>query len=180
MRLAQLRESNWDWKSQVTDVLRNAPTATVPKGTLVYHGTDADEALDAFQNAALLDKNWPFWVSTEKSVAARYAKWQRSGDLGVPQIAAFQVTRPIKLPVLTDAQLRALTGDDVGRQIPRLGELACALRVPGWINKGTFNEIMLCVPGDFLETVGHEYIAWDEPEDEGDDEEFDDIDKAFM
>lgn len=162
--------------------------ATIPAGTVLFHGTKQRLASDGLKG--------PMWVSDHVNVAKFFArKWKRAGDARVIHLVA---KRPIKLVAIRSgidwsermyADFSAATGKKMAFGVdtydPRvIADVVCRSGYDGWYAPGSYDarhdspekttlsilkgdlgdevpasDIMLCHPSKHLEVLGEEMIA---------------------
>lgn len=123
----------------------------IPRGTLLYHGTSAEDDFDELTG--------PAWVSNSKSVARKFVTW--AGGAGPGRVLTFEVVREIPAIALVaneadmDRLRREVDPEEEAVTPIELAELVCG-EYNGWHipnNYPTGSDTMLCEPGRWLKLV---------------------------
>lgn len=132
---------------------RQVRRVSIPKGTLLYHGTSAEDDFE--------DLDGPAWLSTSEATARRFVTW--AGGAGTPRVLVYRVDRTIpSLAQILDtgdmARLVRVLDPDGDTDAPgELAELACARGYNGWHilhNYGYMeSDTLLCEPKAWLSLV---------------------------
>ena len=115
----------------------SAPVITLPKGTVLYHGTDRPpESWDPETQPILL----PAWFSTEIDVARQYSEWKRSGQNGEAAVYRYVLKHDANLADISSLgeEMDALYGNYTSDEI---ADWAIEAGFDGWFVKD--EEVML-------------------------------------
>lgn len=128
-----------------------ATMTSIPRGTLLYHGTSAEDDFDELTG--------PAWVSDSESVAREFVTW--AGGAGPSRVLTFEVVREIPAIALVASEadmnrLRREVDPEEEAVTPiELAELVCG-EYNGWHipnNYPSGSDTMLCEPGRWLKLV---------------------------
>ena len=128
-----------------------ATMTSIPRGTLLYHGTSAEDDFDELTG--------PAWVSDSESVAREFVTW--AGSSGPGRVLTFEVVREIPAIALVTSEadmnrLRREVDPEEETITPiELAELVCG-EYNGWHipnNYPSGSDTMLCEPGRWLKLV---------------------------
>lgn len=125
--------------------LEDFPKRTLPKGTVLYHGTDSQEDFS-------LPTGDCVWFTLDPQKAKTWAGWASHPSRGPARVIECRTTQDLVLYDTTDETTYfelcfTLTGDPehphmaVARELEETG-------AQGWISDGRDGEIMLCNPAD--------------------------------
>lgn len=132
---------------------RSIRRVSIPKGTLLYHGTQAEDDFE--------DLDGPAWLSTSEATARRFVAW--NGGEGTPRVLVYRVDRriPTLAQVLEEGDMatlrRVLDPDEETYSPGELAEAACARGYNGWNIPHNYgygaSDTLLCDPARWLTRV---------------------------
>lgn len=134
-------------------------TKTLPKGTVVYHGTQ-----QPFRESQE-DLNAPFWVSTSEGVARHFVTYN-GAETPQPRIIKYRLNQKVKLLKIEGSrEMEHLLEEHCTDCHRELAEILLEKGEDGWIIPTNYvdgDDIMLTDPG-CLEYLGTEKIGdWEE------------------
>ena len=146
-----LNHSGIEWIFTLDGKIGSSRITSIPRGTILYHGTSAADEFDVLTG--------PAWVSDSEAVAREFVTW--AGGDGPGRVLVFEVMREIPaLALVTDEasmnQLRNEVDPDGETVTPtELAERVCD-EYNGWHipnNYPSGSDTMLCKPGRWLRLV---------------------------